>query len=272
MLAVNSEKINTKTADSTNEWSLDRQGQMYAIMLLTAASMAAIYGLVGVNIGEGKAPAWLWIAEGVSWSIRALVEAWALIYLFQTRTDDKTANRVLIVFEAVLIGLTCLVIGLTIFSARNELGVYGLSTSLFVLWSFSVASFAPLMLGAVGYAYKHHCEPIDQDLAETVKRLQDENKNLQTDNSLLQDDYKALLSDKGNLETEHKSLSTNYKAIANLGKYGVIDTLNKDSDPVQKREAVVMLAEQFPNWSHTAIADAAFTSRQTVAKWLGGDK
>ena len=272
MLANNAIKIKPKTETSTKEWHLDRQGQMYAIMFLTAASMIPIYFFLGVQISEGQTPEWLWLAEASAWAIRALVEAWALIYLFQTVADNKRSEWVLIIFEAALIILTCIVIGLTIFSARNGQSIDTLSPVLFAVWSGSVAAFAPLMLGAVGYAYKHHREPVDQDLVEAVNRLEREAENLETDNALLRDDYKALLSDKEKLTSSHKALAANYATIESLRKWAVIEALSEESDLADKRKAAVMLSEQFGGLSFTQIAAMCHTNRQNVSKWLGGGK
>lgn len=138
------------------DWTDTRRTQMKWLLALTALSLVPVYVLIGWQSsghGPDSVASWFWLVEAGAWGLRALVEAWALIYLFQTNSPN---NRLLTLFECLLIGLIALTVGLVIIANGSKQSISTLPTWLFWIWAFSVAAFAPLMMGSVGYAYKVH--------------------------------------------------------------------------------------------------------------------
>lgn len=137
---------------------MDRAKQMKVLLILTSVSLIPVYILIGWQSG-GHGPnsvaTWFWYTEAVAWGIRSLVESMALIYLFSTYTDDPKAQRKLAIFETALIVLIGVTVTLLVISngSKNAISNYGL---FFYIWAASVAAFAPLMLGSVGFAFKVH--------------------------------------------------------------------------------------------------------------------
>lgn len=145
-----------------------RTTQMKWILGLTAISLVPIYVLLGWQTG-GHSPdnviPVFWLVEAGAWGLRALVESAALIYLFQTISK----SRILVVFEVALISLIAVTVGLVIIANGNGQALaQGLPGPLYWFWSFSVAAFAPLMMGGVGFAYKAH-EVVQPAPSELVK-------------------------------------------------------------------------------------------------------
>lgn len=141
-----------------------RTVQMRWILALTAISLVPVYILLGWQTG-GHSPdsviPLFWLVEAGAWGLRALVESAALIYLFQTVTNSKLPGRILAIFEISLISLIAVTVGLVIIANGNGQALArGLPGPLYWFWSFSVAAFAPLMMGSVGYAYKSHATPV----------------------------------------------------------------------------------------------------------------
>jgi len=165
-----------------------RRTQMKWLLALTAVSLMPIYILIGwQSSGHGPATVanWFWLAEASAWGLRAIVEAWALIYLFQTTTTQSRVSRVLAIFEGLLIGLIALTVGLVIIANGNNKPISALMPLLFWIWSFSVAAFAPLMMGSVGYAYRVHAttQPIvdttQKDITKLYSRLDEMQQRLE---------------------------------------------------------------------------------------------
>lgn len=152
-----------------------RRTQMVWLLGLTALSLVPIYILIGWQTG-GHGPDTViqifWVIEAGAWGLRALVEAWALVYLFQTVADSIRANKILIAFEVALISLVALTVGLVIIANGNRLAIAnGLPAPLYWFWSFGVAAFAPLMMGSVGFAYKVHQHVVTiQPIVDTTQK------------------------------------------------------------------------------------------------------
>lgn len=153
-----------------------RRTQMKWLIALTAISLMPVYGLLGWQTGpHGAKEVWalIWTVEAVAWSLRALVEAWALVYLFSTSTDDQKAIRALRWIEGALIGLIAVTVTLLVIANKSNQSVSELWGPLFWLWALSVASFAPLMFAGVGIAYKVHQDggPDTSQLAEAINLI-----------------------------------------------------------------------------------------------------
>lgn len=195
-----------------------RQLQMIWLLALTALSLVPVYILIGWQTG-GHGPDSViqvfWVIEAGAWGLRALVEAWALTYLFQTATDSLKANRILVAFEIALIALVALTVGLVIIANGKQLAIAnGLPAPLYWFWSFGVAAFAPLMMGSVGFAYKVHRPVVDtQSIMDST----------QEDIVKLQDRLEAISQ---RLETVHDPVMARRKAIR--------DALNGPTPPTHK--------------------------------------
>jgi len=131
---------------------------LLGLVLATAASAALQYvsqGLLATGHTAAMFSDWFWTWEGVLWGLRAIVEAALIAFLFSTKAQDKAQGRVLAMFEAALIVLIAVTLG----PAMASMG-YGaamkdiLPTWAFWCWNFAIASYAPLMMGAAGFAYK----------------------------------------------------------------------------------------------------------------------
>ena len=95
---------------------------------------------------------------------RALIEAWVIVYLFQTQAQTRGQVIVLAAFEIALIGLITVTVG----PALRSLG-YGLPMRqslpepLFSAWNFGIAAYTSLMMGAAGFAYRAQPEDASRD-------------------------------------------------------------------------------------------------------------
>lgn len=165
-----------------------RRTQMKWLIALTAISLMPVYGLLGWQTGpHGAKEVWsfIWTIEAIAWSLRALVEAWALVYLFSTNTQDHKAIKTLHWIEGALIGLIAVTVTLLIVANKMNQSINELWAPLFWLWAVSVASFAPLMFAGVGIAYRVHIEPVKEDttkldsLFNLVEKLQNRLKKLE---------------------------------------------------------------------------------------------
>lgn len=202
-----------------------RQIQMVWLLGLTALSLVPVYILIGWQTGGHSASTvatLFWQIEAGAWGLRALVEAWALVYLFQTASDSARANKILVTFEIALIGLVALTVGLVIIANGNkEALATGLPTWLYWVWSFSVAAFAPLMMGSVGYAFKTH-KPVT-DTQPIVDKLQPIVDSTQKDVAKLRGQLAEVIE---RLETTHNPVVTRRNAIR--------EALNSDHPPTHK--------------------------------------
>ena len=73
---------------------MNRRTQLWWLIGLTAVTMAPQYGLQGW-LATGGNPAdiadqFLYI-DAMAWAIRAIIEAWALVFLFSTTPNDKAS-------------------------------------------------------------------------------------------------------------------------------------------------------------------------------------
>ena len=135
-----------------------RKRQTFMLIILTAATLMPSYSLQGWLAGGHSAselPFWFWIWETVAWSARALIEAGAILFLFETNAQTHNQERALLMFKVMLIALITLTLGVVVASAGLGQSIAdALPRPLYWMWSFAVASYAPLMLGSVGMAYR----------------------------------------------------------------------------------------------------------------------
>lgn len=139
-----------------------RKAQLWAIILLTAITMMPQYALQGW-LALGGAPIqedmfWQSLSkiDPFAWSVRALVEAWVLVYLFSSDAKTDQDKQWLTRFEIALIALITFTLGPALVAIGQEKAMRdALSFApLYWAWAFAIASYAPLMLGAVGFAFR----------------------------------------------------------------------------------------------------------------------
>ena len=144
---------------------LSRKEQMWWLISLSALTALAQYVVQGA-LASGHSPAdfypAFWYADYALWGLRAIIEAWAIVYLFSTVAKTWWQNTLLIAFEIALIALITLTLG----PALRALGLglqmrESLQGGWFTAWNFGIAAYVSLMMAATGTAYK--VQPVDGD-------------------------------------------------------------------------------------------------------------
>jgi hypothetical protein len=144
---------------------LSRKEQMWWLISLSALTAVAQYVVQGA-LASGHSPAdfypVFWYVDFALWGLRAIIEAWAIVYLFSTVAHTQWQNALLIVFEVALIALITLTLG----PALRALGLGlqmrdSLQGGWFTAWNFGIAAYVSLMMAATGTAYK--IQPVDSD-------------------------------------------------------------------------------------------------------------
>ena len=153
----------------------NRAKHLQYIVVLTALTMAPQYALQGWLATGGEPstlPDLVWWIDAGAWAIRALVEAWVLMYLFSTQPKTDNQAHWLTGFEVALIALITVTLGPALYAIGNRLPIAAaLPVWAYWLWAFGVASYAPLMLGAAGFAWRvEQSQPVT-DLTETPTNL-----------------------------------------------------------------------------------------------------
>ena len=137
---------------------MNRRNQLALLIALSALSAVALYiiqGALATGANLSEFPSWFWIFDYCSWGARALIEAAVIVYLFSTEPKTITQGIILAAFEFALIGLITLTVG----PALRAIGMgttlrESLSPSLYSAWTFGIAAYTSLMVGAAGYAYR----------------------------------------------------------------------------------------------------------------------
>jgi hypothetical protein len=137
---------------------MERKTQLWYLIGLTAATMMPQYALQGW-LATGGQPAdiapWFLFVDSGAWALRAIIEAWALVFLFSTQPNDDSQRRMLAFFEIALIVLITVTLGPALASVGLGDAMHeSLPVPIYWIWNFMVASYAPLMLGAAGFAFK----------------------------------------------------------------------------------------------------------------------
>lgn len=139
---------------------MTRQKQLYLLVILTAITMMPSYFLQGW-LTSGKSPETMPLyflhIDASAWALRAIIEPLVLAFLFSIPANNASEieRKVLLALEIALIGLIAATLGPTLGSNGMRLSMpESLHTVLFWAWNFGVASYAPLMLAATGFAFK----------------------------------------------------------------------------------------------------------------------
>jgi len=178
---------------------MSRKEQLWWLVGLSALTAVAQYVVQGA-LASGHNPAGFmqefWYVDYALWGLRALIEAWAVVYLFATVARTIWQEVLLIVFEVALIALIALTLG----PALRALGMGlqmrdSLSPEWFTAWSFGVAAYVSLMMAASGTAYKIQPDQAAQGEGETMQAqwetMQDEIARLRAETERTQADVAA---------------------------------------------------------------------------------
>lgn len=189
-----------------------RRNQLWWLIILSAITALAQYVVQGAT-ASGHNPAefvsYFWYADYGLWGARALIEAWVIVYLFQTKAETWGQSVVITSFEIGLIGLITLTLG----PAFRSLG-YGilmresLSEPWFTFWNFGIAAYTSLMMGAAGYAYR--VQPADGQ-SDELAELQSELAQAQSDTEYMQSE---LTRAQGELEAARAAVQSASDFIA----------------------------------------------------------
>jgi len=136
---------------------MNRKRQLWALIGLTALTTIFQYAVQGA-MASGHNPAqwdsWFWVSDFALWAVRALIEAWVLVYLFTTCARGR-AFWVLTVLEVSLIALITLTLGPALYALGQGATIAQTLTGWsHVAWSFGIAAYAPLMIAGAGFAFK----------------------------------------------------------------------------------------------------------------------
>jgi len=141
---------------------LTRSNALWTLVIATAVTGALQYVIQGVLVTGHRADFLsetygnvFWVVEGWFWAIRMIVEATVIAFVFSTKTSDERQVKLLNFFEVALIALIALTLGPALAVTGYNLTMREvLPTWAYWAWSFGVASYIPLMLGAASYSYK----------------------------------------------------------------------------------------------------------------------
>jgi hypothetical protein len=279
----------------------NRKSQTFALIILTAMTLMPSYALQGVMASGHDATElpWLfWIAEYSAWALRALIEAASLMFIFETVPNNDTQKNVLLFFKFALICLISLTLAPVIFAkGLNQNTPQVLNVTASWLWSFGVATYAPLMLASVGTAYAimpdsaqspHVVNVTDMvmakfdSLASIVENLQSASENstnaLNKKLDTMQNNTNAIIAIVDSLQADFDKNSTdvlNAKLDAMAGIIGALqaklDTMPKPQNEVDGKAArqaqiVAMRAQGVAN--PTELAQALGVSAMTVRRDL----
>jgi len=195
-----------------------RQTQLSWLVGLSALSAVALYiiqGALATGADLKTFPALFWTVDWGLWGFRALIEAAVIVYLFSTEPQTKRQEFVLGVFEVALIALIALTVGPALRAAAlGKQMVDTVAPWVFTAWSFGIASYTPLMVGAAGYAYR-----VQKDDADGVDVAE-----LERERDKLIAQVKRALSMVAETDERHaQELATVRKASALLESFGAKD-------------------------------------------------
>ena len=111
---------------------------------------------------------WFWYIDYGLWGLRALIEAWVIVYLFTTQARSRTEAVVIVCFEVCLIALITLTLGPALYALTVGLAIQEtMSDTSLRLWTFGIAAYTSLMMGAAGFAYTIQGDKVKRKKRET---------------------------------------------------------------------------------------------------------
>jgi len=151
---------------------LTRRNQLWVLIFLSAATASLQYTLQGALATDANVEAFpdvFWVADYAAWALRALVEAWVVVYVFTTQTRGKLQGLVLGLIEMALLALIALTLGPAFRAIGAGERMYdSLTHEGFWLWNYGIAAYTSVMMAAAGIAYRVQSE--DKIVDESVGR------------------------------------------------------------------------------------------------------
>jgi len=137
---------------------LTRRNQLWVLIFLSAATASLQYTLQGALATDANVEAFpdvFWVADYAAWALRALVEAWVVVYVFTTHTHGKLQGLVLGLIEIALLALIALTLGPAFRAIGAGERMYdSLTHEGFWLWNYGIAAYTSVMMAAAGIAYR----------------------------------------------------------------------------------------------------------------------
>lgn len=97
---------------------------------------------------------WFWTADWALWAIRALVEAWIVVYVFTTTAKTTGQKIVLGLLEIGLLALITFTLGPALQALGMGKTVYEIIGKRYGIWSHAIGAYTSLMMAAAGFAYQ----------------------------------------------------------------------------------------------------------------------
>jgi hypothetical protein len=163
---------------------MNRTKQLWFLIGLSALTATAQYIVQGA-MASGGAPElfnqYFWYIDYGLWGLRSLIEAWVIVYLFQTTGKTAAQRYVLIGFEIALITLITLTLGPALYALTTGQHIAATMTAISLrYWTYGVAAYTSLMMGSAGFAYR--VQPISEDSKLIANN---EYEKLQSENEIL---------------------------------------------------------------------------------------
>lgn len=163
---------------------MTRRTQLWFLIGLSATTATAQYIVQGAMASGGTPELFaqnFWYIDYALWGLRSLIEAWVIVYLFQTVAKTTTQKYVLIGFEIALIALITLTLGPALFALTTSQKIAETMTIISLrYWTYGIAAYTSLMMGSAGFAYR--VQPVSEDTKlisnDDYEQLQDQNKQL----------------------------------------------------------------------------------------------
>lgn len=253
---------------------MSRSKQLWVLMILTAITLATVYSFQPWLLHKTPAEVTpeLWTLERISWALRAIIEAWAIIYLAQTQTRSSGQFLLVWALKIALIALIAITLG-PVFVAIGEGGTIKavLSATHFRVWTYGIALYGPLMMAAVAVAYK--IQPYDIE-HETNNALEAANAKLtELSNSLTSTKQKLVASEQraDKAEQELNGLTERVNAAeSQLSKMNGKAVRLFDGDKKQRIETAHELWPDLPQRAIATITDSATGYVNQVLKSQNG--
>lgn len=163
---------------------MTRRTQLWFLIGLSALTATAQYIVQGAMASGGTPELFaqnFWYIDYALWGLRSLIEAWVIVYLFQTVAETTTQKYVLIGFEIALIALITLTLGPALFALTTGQKIAETMTVISLrYWTYGIAAYTSLMMGSAGFAYR--VQPVSEDTKlisnDDYEQLQGQNEQL----------------------------------------------------------------------------------------------
>lgn len=147
---------------------MTRRRQLWVLIFLSAATVMLQYVIQGASATGGNPSGfsqWFWIADWGLWALRALVEAWIVVYVFTTTAKTTGQKIVLGLLEIGLLALITFTLGPALQALGMGKTVYEIIGEGYGVWSYAIGAYTSLMMAAAGFAYQiqpQEIAPVEQ--------------------------------------------------------------------------------------------------------------